>query len=270
MFDRIFDLAKIQNKISNFSKPVKKEYYNYLINHFGVLFTFHSNRIEGTNITLTLNDTKEILNNNYDFKKIKDINKTREINETINHQNAFKYIFEVLDKNIDIITIIKNLYQIIGNNIINNAGNYKTNENYLINSNGEEIEFTTPQLVSKIMNDLKEKYETEWQTLTVFERAVKLHMAITNIHPFSDGNGRVARLIMNYELIKNNYPPVNINESQKLSYYAVIEEININTDYKNTPLEIGDIKTFTETIEQLSIITFKNMQKHFTINKREI
>ena len=113
------------------------------------------------------------------------------------------------------------------------------------------------------MNDLKEKYETEWQNLTVFERAVKLHMAITNIHPFSDGNGRVARLIMNYELIKNNYPPVNINESQKLSYYAVIEEININTDYKNTPLEIGDIKTFTETIEQLSIITFKNMQKYF-------
>lgn len=263
MLDRIFDLAKIQNKISSFSKPIKKEYYSYLINHFGVLFTFHSNRIEGTNNTLTLNDTKEILNKTYDLKKIKDINKKREINETINHQNAFKYIFEVLDKNIDIITIIKNLHQIIGNNIIKNAGNYKTNENYLINSNGEEIEFTPPQLVSKRMNDLKEKYETEWQDLTVFERAVKLHMAITNIHPFSDGNGRVARLIMNYELIKNNYPPININESQKLSYYAVIEEININTDYKNTPLEIGDIKTFTETIEQLSIITFKNMQKYF-------
>lgn len=263
MLDRIFDLAKIQNKISSFSKPIKKEYYSYLINHFGVLFTFHSNRIEGTNNTLTLNDTKEILNKTYDLKKIKDINKKREINETINHQNAFKYIFEVLDKNIDIITIIKNLHQIIGNNIIKNAGNYKTNENYLINSNGEEIEFTPPQLVSKRMNDLKEKYETEWQNLTVFERAVKLHMAITNIHPFSDGNGRVARLIMNYELIKNNYPPININESQKLSYYAVIEEININTDYKNTPLEIGDIKTFTETIEQLSIITFKNMQKYF-------
>ena len=81
--------------------------------------------------------------------------------------------------------------------------------------------------------ELKDKYEKEWQKLTVFERAVYLHMAIINIHPFSDGNGRLARLLMNYELIKNNYPPVVINESQKISYYSIIEEINTNTDYEN-------------------------------------
>lgn len=68
---------------------------------------------------------------------------------------------------------------------------------------------------------------------------------------------------MNYELIKNNYPPVNINEGQKLSYYSVIEEINIHTDYQNTPLEIGNIKLFSETMQQLSIMTFKNMPKYF-------
>ena len=111
------------------------------------------------------------------------------------------------------------------------------------------------------MLTLKDKYENEWQNLTVFERAVNLHMAIINIHPFSDGNGRTARLIMNYELIKNNYPPVLINESQKLSYYALIEEINTEIDYLNNPLEFGDIKLFNETIQQLSILTFKNMQK---------
>ncbi|MEG2283745.1 MAG: hypothetical protein RSB99_03865, partial [Bacilli bacterium] len=94
MLDRIFDLAKIQSKIINFSEPLKEQYYNYLINGFGVLFTFHSNRIEGTNKTLTLNDTKEILNNTYDLANVVDKNKQREINETINHQNAFKYIFE--------------------------------------------------------------------------------------------------------------------------------------------------------------------------------
>ena len=67
MLDRIFDLAKIQNKIASFSEPLKKQYYNYLIDEFGTLFTFHSNRIEGTNMTLTLNDTKEILNHTYNF-----------------------------------------------------------------------------------------------------------------------------------------------------------------------------------------------------------
>lgn len=72
---------------------------------------------------------------------------------------------------------------------------------------------------------------------------------------------------MNYELIKNNYPPVIISESGKLSYYSIIEEINENTDYENKPLEFGDIKIFNETIQQLSIITFKNMQNYYSNNK---
>ena len=156
---------------------------------------------------------------------------------------------------------MKTLHQIIGNEVIENAGNYKKRENYLINSNGKEIEFTKPSFVPLRMEELKKEYETTWQNLTAFERAVRLHMAIVNIHPFCDGNGRVARLIMNYELIKWAYPPILINEKQKLSYYSMIEEININTDYQNNPLKIGDITLFCETIEQLSVMTFKNMQK---------
>ena len=267
MLDRIFDLNKIQITINGFSDNIKKEYYNYLINEFGVLFTFHSNRIEGTNTTLTLNDTRNIIHNTYDLKSVIDKNKQREINETLNHQNAFKYIFEVIDKDLDIITIIKSLHQIIGSNIIEGAGNYKEHENYLINSNGEEINFTLPSDVSEKMLELRSKYENDWKDMTVFEKATNLHMAITNIHPFSDGNGRTARLIMNYELIKNNYPPVLINESQKLSYYAMIEEINTDTDYINNPLNFGDIKIFNETLQQLSILTFKNMQKYFEKEK---
>lgn len=267
MLNRIFDLARIQNKISKFNDNLKKQYHDYLINNFGILFTYHSNRIEGTNNTLTLNDTKEILNNTFNINAIQDSNKKREIKETINHQNAFLYIFKAIEKDIDIIDLIISLHKIIGNETIKNAGKYKKNINYLINSRGEEINFTNPSLVEDRMNLLKIKYYSEWQRLTVFERAINLHMAIINIHPFSDGNGRVARLIMNYELIKNHYPPVNINESQKLSYYSVIEEINIDTDYENTPLEFGNIKLFNETIQQLSIMTFKNMQKYYEDKK---
>lgn len=263
MLDRIFDLNKIKNTIDSFNDKLKEEYYNYLINEFGVLFTYHSNRIEGTNMTLTLNDTKQILNNTYNFEGVIDKNKLREINETLNHQNAFKYIFEILNDDIDIITIIKKLHQIIGENIINNPGNYKENENYLINSRGEEINFTNPKDVETRMQELRKKYENDWQSLTVFERATNLHMALINIHPFSDANGRTARLILNYELIKNNYPPVLINESQKLAYYAMIEEINTDTDYLNNPLKFKDTKIFNETLQQLSILTFKNMQKYF-------
>ena len=45
--------------------------------------------------------------------------------------------------------------------------------------------------------------------------------------------------------------------------YAMLEEINTNTDYKNNPLEFGNIQIFSETLQQLSILTFKNMQKYF-------
>ena len=266
MLDRIFDLNRIQCTINNFSDKAKEEYYNYLINEFGVLFTYHSNRIEGTNTTLTLNDTRKIINNTYDLSSVVDRNKQREINETINHQNAFKYIFEIINKDLDIITVTKSLHQIIGSNIIEGAGNYKERDNYLINSSGEEINFTYAKDVDNRMQELRNKYDNDWKDLTVFERATNLHMAIINIHPFSNGNGRTARLIMNYELIKNNYPPVLINESQKLSYYAMIEEINTSTDYLNAPFDIGDIRIFNETLQQLSILTFKNMQKYYDKN----
>ena len=107
MLDRIFDLNKINNDIVNFNDKVETEYYDYLINEFGILFTYHSNRIEGTNMSLTLDDTRHIINNTYDKVDIIDKHKKREVNETINNQNAFKYIFDILDKNVDIITIIK-------------------------------------------------------------------------------------------------------------------------------------------------------------------
>ena len=262
MIDRIMDLAKINNTINTFSSKIKNEYLNYLINEFGALFTYNSNRIEGVNNTLTLDDTREIINNTYDFKGIVDGNKQREVNETINHQNAFKYIFEVMNKEEDIIKIIKSLHQIIGSGIIEGAGNYKTRDNYLINSSGIEIDFTKYKDVPKRMNELKDKYNNEWKKLTVYERAILLHMAIINIHPFKDGNGRVARLIMNYELIKNNYPPVVFDATLKYSYYAIIEDINKNCDYLNAPFDIGDITIFSNTIQQLSIITFQNMQKY--------
>lgn len=126
-----------------------------------------------------------------------DRNKQREISETLNHQNAFRYIFEVVHQELDILTVLQNLHQIVGSGTIEGAGSYKKKENYLINSNGEEINFTKSEKVVSRMKELQEKYENEWQQFTVFERAVRLHMAIVNIHPFIDGNGRIARLIMN-------------------------------------------------------------------------
>lgn len=201
MINRILDLEKINNAIKNFSKETKEFYNDYLINEFGSLFSFHSNRIEGTNKNLSLNDTRDILNSLYK----KDINNKdlhRQVKETINHQDAFKYILNIKNEDINIIEVIKKIHKIVGKDVIENAGNYKNNENYMLLSSGREISFTHPDKVANEMNKLQELYYGSWQNLTVYERAAHLHMGLVNIHPFSDGNGRVARLIMKYKFIK--------------------------------------------------------------------
>ena len=94
MLDRIFDLAKINNTINNFSDNMKKLYHDYLVNEFGVLFTYHSNRIEGANTTLTLNDTKNILNETYDNMWMYKNEPFLSIN--INEAHGFIYAIEEL------------------------------------------------------------------------------------------------------------------------------------------------------------------------------
>ena len=78
MLDRIFDLNKINTIINGFNTKTKEKYFDYLINEFGILFTYHSNRIELVNNTLTLNDTREIINNTYKKNSITNKKKLRE------------------------------------------------------------------------------------------------------------------------------------------------------------------------------------------------
>ncbi len=74
---------------------------------------------------------------------------------------------------------------LVGAEIIEGLGSFT---NYLINSIYEEINFILPKDVDKQMNILDNKYNNEWQKLTVFQKAVLLHMAIINIHQFRDEN----------------------------------------------------------------------------------
>lgn len=62
----------------------------------------------------------------------------------------------------------------------------------------------------------------------IFEKVAKYHIEFERIHPFEDGNGRTGRLLINYELLKNNYYPVIIDEKNRTKYYELIRK----NDYK--------------------------------------
>ncbi len=169
-------------------------------------WTYNSNAIEGN--TLTLNETKVAL------EGITVGGKTlREHFEAINHRDAI-YFVESLVQNGEPLTeySIKSLHALILKNIDDtNAGSYR-------NINVEEF-------ISW--------YQNEAQKLHPIERAARVHVDFVGIHPFSDGNGRTSRLLMNFELMKNGFPPAILKVDKRLAYYEFLDKAHTQGDYKS-------------------------------------
>lgn len=117
---------------------------------------------------------------------------------------------------------IKNIHAIIlKKNDSDNAGVYRR-ENVVIS--GAEHVPPDHKIVSDQMQRLIEDYENKWQSLHHVERASLIHLEFVRIHPFVDGNGRTARLLHNFELMKHGYPPIIIKKEQRLDYYNYLDK----------------------------------------------
>lgn len=87
--------------------------------------------------------------------------------------------------------------------------------------------------VDKEMNELLDWYNNHSQGLHPIVRAAILHAEFVRIHPFADGNGRTARLLSNYELVKNGYPTITIKAKNRQAYVDALNEAIINGDITN-------------------------------------
>ena len=189
-------------------------------------FSYNSNHIEGSK--LTEDETRYIYETNSfigDKEKIVSID---DINETVNHFKCFDYILE----NIDILDekLIKNLHKILKNNTSDSqkewfkVGNYKLKVNFI-----GDTKTTSPSNVKKEMKKLLEEYNSK-NNIT-FDDIVDFHYKFETIHPFQDGNGRVGRLIMFKECLKNNIIPFIIDEEHKLFYYRGLKNYKEDKTY---------------------------------------
>lgn len=178
--------------------------------------TYHSNAIEGN--TLSYAETYAIIFNDNSLT----ISATaRELYEAINHKYAIDYIFKHMKDPLNE-TMIKEIAQIINRNI-NEIGGYRAHQVFI--RNAEHIP-PAPQMVpSQMMYWVYNYNNTEFQS--VFEKAASAHIAFERIHPFEDGNGRTGRLLVNYELIRNNIPPVVIPKETRAQYLAFLAENNV-------------------------------------------
>lgn len=181
--------------------------------------TYHSNAIEGS--TLTYAETYAILYNDNSFKI--EGKEPREIYEAINHKIALELMFKFLKEENTIITekLIKEINETINRNIKDTTG-YRKVQVFI---RGSEHIPPKPEQVPNLMNYFVYNYNNDEND--IYTKVANYHIQFESIHPFEDGNGRTGRLLMNYELLKNNLPPVVISKDDRVKYFEFLRNKDV-------------------------------------------
>jgi Fic family protein len=215
--------------------------------NFDVKYTYHSTAIEGN--TLTLHETSLVL----DGISVGDKN-IKEIFEVVNHSKAFDYIFKIKSKSERIIDVedISKIHSIILDNI--NEYNRGVYRRVNVGISGTNIIFPYPNELPLLMYKFNEWLvrEQEIGIIHPVKLAAQAHLRFVNIHPFVDGNGRTARLLMNMILLKNSYPPLIIEVDEKNKYIKAIQDSQDN-----------DNDTFDKFIYDKMMESLDNIKKDF-------
>lgn len=204
-------------------RPLSKDTVNSLNEKLLVEWTYHSNAIEGN--TLTMSETKVVL------EGITIGGKTmREHLEVINHRDAILFVENIVSNKEGLTQWnIKNIHALILKEIDReNAGKYR-NVNVLIS--GANHNPPNHVQVDDLMINLLHEYHTSWSKYHPIIRAALLHGEFVKIHPFVDGNGRTARLLLNFELMRNGYPPIILKKEHRVQYYESLDIAHTTKDY---------------------------------------
>ena len=205
-------------------RPFSKELANSLHEKLLVEWTYNSNAIEGN--TLTMSETKVVL------EGITVGGKTMiEHLETINHRDAILFIEDLVSNKEPLSEWnIRNIHALILKEIDKeNAGKYRT-ENVVI-SGAKHIPPKHYE-IRNLMQELIEEYNSNWKDYHPVIKATLLHGEFVKIHPFVDGNGRTARLLLNFELMRSGYTPIIIKNEDRAKYYEVLDTAHTTMNYE--------------------------------------
>lgn len=180
---------------------------------YRIEWIYNSNAIEGN--TLSLLETKLVLEEGLTIGG----KKLREHFEVINHSEAIHYVQDVVNRDIELTEyVMKSIHHLVLKNIDDeNAGRYRMINVRISGSQHTPPHFTT---VPEKMEQLVQWYHQQKDKLHPITLAAQFHFKFVYIHPFSDRNGRTARLLMNLILMKYGYPPaiVKAADEARLKY----------------------------------------------------
>lgn len=190
-----------------------------LTNWFKLELTYTSNAIEGN--TLSRAQTAQVVTKNLAIAG-KTLN---EHQEAINHARAFDWVVKQATQHKLSIShgMILGLHQIILQNIDDqNAGRYR---NTPVRIAGSRVILPNPAKVAELMDNFIIKLKNS--SIHPITLAIDAHLELVSIHPFVDGNGRTARLLMNLILLHAGYPPIIVHPEQRSVYLAALEKVQL-------------------------------------------
>lgn len=183
---------------------------------FVVEYTYNSNAIEGN--TLTLRETDLVLRGlTIDKKPLKDHM------EAVGHKEAFDFVSELVKENVPISeSIIKQIHYLVLADKKEDRGVYRRVPVRIMGAQHEPVQ---PYLIQPKMEQLLQEFsESEEHIVT---KLARFHIEFEGIHPFIDGNGRTGRLLVNLELMKAGYPPIDIKFTDRIAYYNAFDEYHV-------------------------------------------
>lgn len=216
MEDKIKLLENLKDELQKL-KPLTETETKRLQEDFTIEYTYNTNAIEGN--TITLDETRQVIIDGLTIggKSVK------EHLEIIGHKEAFDYIVELGKDKKQMLTekIIKEIHSLVLMNDRENSGKYR---NILVRVGSH----TPPQpfMIEPLMEELIINYNrSDEETI---EKIARFHLDFEMIHSFIDGNGRTGRLILNLELIKKGYLPIDIKFKDRLDYYKAFDDYQKN------------------------------------------
>ncbi len=209
-------LGRIQRKKERLDthRPLPESAARKLRDELRLLHTYHSNAIEGN--TLTLQETKLVLEEGMTIGG----KSVREHLEATNLAEAYDLIEAIAKEEREIEhATIQQIHEVVTRGIDVDAGKYRVQNVRITGANKTPPDFSNVyHLIDDLIAFLKDKDRKEHPIKT----AAFLHHKLVEIHPFTDGNGRVARLLTNLYLMKRGYPPVVLRKEDRGKYYRFL------------------------------------------------
>lgn len=221
-------------------QPLSQKNIDRLSRKFTVEFNYNSNHIEGNTLTYgqtellllfgkvsgeaDMKDFEDMKASNVGLKMMLEEAKTKGMPLT---QSFIRTLHKTLLR--EDYTVYRNLPGGVQTSYVIHAGQYKTRPNSVITRYGDRFEYASPEETPALMTDLVDWYNQEEVKgeLDAFQLATLFHYRYIRIHPFEDGNGRIARLLVNYILSRHGFPMIVVRSRNKQEYLEALHQADL-------------------------------------------